>query len=112
MQSPRSTLVHMQLAGEMAATFAALNIWYVEEALARLSGRERDAITDPVSALMRSCAEAWARYEAADESSKEAEGLRFEEAQKRLVEATWNALPEPYRPYPPTRANGNAVIGR
>ena len=111
MLSPRSDLRHIQLAGEMAATHAALNIWYVEEALRRLSGRERDAVTDPVSALMRRCEEAWERYEAADESSKDAEGVLFEEAQKRVIAATWDALPEPYRPYPPTRASGVAVIG-
>jgi hypothetical protein len=95
----------------MAATYAALNIWYVEEALAHLSGEERDAVTNPISELKERCEEAWKRYEAADESSREADGVLFVRAQKLLIAATWDALPKPYRPYPFTRASGGAVIG-
>ncbi|MBE1485273.1 hypothetical protein [Plantactinospora soyae] len=102
--SHRASPRNLQLAGEMVAAYAALNIWYVEELLLRkVPGKERDAITDPIVALGDDCRRAWVRYRDGDDNWWSEACREFTAAQQRYIAAIWSVLPPEYRPHPPAR---------
>jgi len=59
-------LMHAQLAGEMAAVRAAINLWYIEEGRTRYSVAELDEILEPMSVADRACEATWAAYDSGD----------------------------------------------
>jgi hypothetical protein len=103
MLSPKSGLINVQLAGEMAAAEAALNIWFAEVALRTMSGRERDELTDPVDELGRECRAVWSRHWVEDGFTAQAWVSELESVQVKLVAEIWRILPSEYRPHPPAR---------
>lgn len=100
MLSPKSGLINVQLAGEMVAAEAALNIWFVEIALRTMSGAERDRSNDPIDELWRKCRAVWGRHRAEGGFSAKAWVSELESAQADLVAAIWRILPPGYRPHP------------
>lgn len=103
MLSHKSALINVQLAGEMAAAEAALNIWFVEVALRELSGAQRDRLTDPIDRLGRECRAVWARYEMKDGFSSPDWIADLMRVQTELVDSIWDVLPPEFRPHPPGR---------
>ncbi len=102
--SPSSGLMHVQLAGEMAAARAALNLWYLEEAKARFTSSEWDELVEPILELDRACVALWTDYEASDGWRTGAGSDEVIAAQERMIAAVWAILPPKYYPHPPARA--------
>ncbi|WP_147457162.1 hypothetical protein [Micromonospora pisi] len=101
--SDKAGLTHVQLAGEMIAANAAINIWYAEKLLGVVPGVERDKITDPIVELEKECRRAWASYRDQEDPFSGAGSDALVRAQERLITAMWNVLPPEYRPHPIAR---------